>query len=133
MSEAKLERVPDSPGSYAFRCSCGYDKRRVVEAERFFSCERPIEPKVPACKVAHEFQKLHDEMTDRDQKREAAKFLAENAEKVADAKRVLGIKEAKAEPAAEATPAITETVASEAVVEVKPVRKPRKTKEQPNV
>lgn len=134
---AKLERIPDQPGQYALKCDCGYDKRRVVEAERFFSCERPVEPKVPACKVAHEFQKLHDEMTERDRKREAEKFLAENAEKVAKAKAVLGIKEQAVDMTvltADGEPvSFTATSASSVVVPADPVKKPRKKKEQPNV
>jgi len=86
----KLDAVPGNPGLYAFLCDCGYDRRKVVETERFFACERPVEAKVPACKLTHEFAPLHAAMQKRHAEAEAKKFLAENESKVAAAKAVLG-------------------------------------------
>lgn len=105
----KLDAVPGNPGLYAFLCDCGYDKRRVVETERFFACERPVEAKVPACKLTHEFAPLHAAMEKRNAEAAAKKFLAENEGKVAAAKAVLGVKAAPITITATSTPPLTET------------------------
>jgi hypothetical protein len=94
----KLDAVPNNPGLFAFRCECGYDKRNVVETERFFTCERPVEAKVPACKIQHEFAPLKAEMEKRYAEAAAKKFLAENEQKVAEAKAILGVKAAPLPP-----------------------------------
>lgn len=94
---AKLDTVPNAPGQYCFQCDCGHT-RGVVEAERFFACERPVEAKVPACKLKHEFAPLQAAMEKRSAEAAAKKFLAENEVKVAAAKAVLGVK----------TPSLTE-------------------------
>lgn len=91
----KLDKVPNNPGLFAFLCDCGYGGRQVVMTERFFSCERPVEAKVPACKLIHEFAPLHAAMEKRSAEAAAKKFLAENDAKVAAAKAVLAETEAK--------------------------------------
>ena len=87
--KSKLDPIPDQPGHFALLCECGYDKRTVLATERFFTCERPVEAKLPACKLMHEFAPLHVEMENRYKEAEAKAFLAENDRKVAEAKAVL--------------------------------------------
>ena len=87
---AKLDRIPNTPGLFAFLCDCGFDRRKVTDSERFFACERPVEAKVPACKITHEFAPLYEAMEKRNKEAAAKKFLAENEAKVAEAKAVLG-------------------------------------------
>lgn len=106
----KLDAVPGNPGLYAFLCECGYDQRKVVVSERFFSCERPVEAKVPACKLTHEFAPLLAAMEKRNAEAAAKKFLAENEAKVAAAKATLGVKAAPITvTATSSTPPLTET------------------------
>jgi hypothetical protein len=89
----KLDSIPGNPGLYAFLCDCGYDRRKVTDSERFFACERPVEAKVPPCKLTHEFASLHAAMEKRVKEAAAKKFLAENDAKVAAAKAVLATPE----------------------------------------
>ena len=98
---AKLDKVPGNPGLYAFLCDCGYDRRKVTDSERFFACERPVEAQLKACKLTHEFAPLHEAMEKRVAEAAAKKFLAENEEKVAAAKAVLGVKTVSAKELAD--------------------------------
>lgn len=98
--KAKLDTIPGQPGHYALLCECGYDKRTVLSSERFFTCERPVEAKIPACRVMHEFAPLLEEMEKRYREAEAKRFLAENDEKVAAARAVLEKSKKAASPAA---------------------------------
>ena len=102
--KSKLDPIPDQPGHFALLCECGHDKRTVLASERFFTCERPVEPKLPACKVMHEFAPLHAEMENRYKEAEAKAFLAENDRKVAEAKAVLARSEKAVEKKAEDEP-----------------------------
>ncbi len=120
-THAKIDTIPNQPGAYALLCTCGYDKRTVLASERFFTCERPVEPKVPACAVMHEFESLFREMEKRYREAEAKAFLAENDRKVAEAKAVLAASKPEAPVKTVTAPVVTELQGDVETKVLKPV------------
>lgn len=144
---AKLERIPNQPGRYAFKCECGYDKRQVTDSERFFSCERPVEAKTPACKLTFSLTPLIAEMEKDEAKRAAEKFIAEHERKFAEAVAILGkdVPPVTINHSETLNPqdwtmayskpegAVTITTSTQSDVETKKLEKPKKVKkEKPN-
>lgn len=78
-------------GSYALLCDCGFTGRKVTDSEVWFSCERPVEPKVPACKIIHHLPKLLEVLEAKEKRREAEAFIATHEEKLSEAHAVLAI------------------------------------------
>jgi hypothetical protein len=98
---AVIDRAKDKqknliPGAYAFACDCGYTGRTVIDAEVWFTCERPVEPKVPPCKIIHNLPRLIEQLEMKEKRKDAEEFVATHDDKLAEARRIIA--EVPAEP-----------------------------------
>lgn len=91
--KGRIERIQGQPGMYAFFCPCGYTKRRVTDSEVFFSCERPVEPKVPACSTIHHLAEMKEALDNREKRKDAEAFIESHDEKLAEARAVIAATE----------------------------------------
>ena len=91
--EIKGRKGEFEPGVYAFYCTCGYTKRRVVDSEVFFSCERPIEAKIPACSRIWQLHNLRADLEGREKRKDAELFIATHDEKLAEAHLIVNSSE----------------------------------------
>lgn len=88
IDRAKNKKGELIPGAYSFACDCGYI-RTVNDAEVWFTCERPIEPKVPACKIVHHLSKLVVILDAQEKRASAEEFLLTHDEKLAEARQII--------------------------------------------